>query len=96
MNTTRVCVGALDHSPRYAEVDRHHVRPKYLCALLGVPYRTETVDLCAGCHDVTHHVLHHLINTGTVQSHHLPSGIRSVVETAWVWWQETLLSQVPA
>ncbi len=96
MNTARVCVGALDHSPRYAEVDRHHVRPKYLAALLGVPVRPETVDLCAGCHDTAHHVLHHLINTGTVAGHHLSAGLRAVIEMAWRWWQATLLADAPA
>lgn len=94
MNTTRVCQGALKHSPRYAEVDRHHLYPKYLSALLNVPERRDTVDLCAGCHDTAHHVLHHLINTGTVCGHHLPYGIRAVVYPAWRWWQATIEGNV--
>ena len=94
-NTARICVGAFDHSPRYAEVDRHHVIPKYLAALLGVPIHPATVDLCAGCHDIVHHSLRHLINTGAIGGHRLTAGSRALVDTAWVWWQETLLAQQP-
>ena len=88
--TTRVCVGAAEHRPVYAEVDRHHVFPLYLCSLLGVPARRETVDLCSGCHDLVHHVLRHRINSGTAGGHRLPAGARDVVERAWRWWQEVL------
>lgn len=93
MTTTATpCVGAVAHSPAYYETDRHHTYPKYLCSLLGVPIRHETVSLCSQCHDATHHVLRHLINTGTVGGHHLPAGSRAQVYRAWYWWQEEILS----
>lgn len=88
MNTARVCVGALVHSPMYAEVDRHHVYPTFLCSLLGMPKRTETVDLCAGCHDIVHHILRHRINTGELGGHRTSAGVRATVDAAWDWWVE--------
>jgi len=93
MRTTRTCVGATYHSPRYAETDRHHVYPKYLSALLGVPTRSETMRLCSGCHDLVHHALHHLINTGTRGGHRLPAGARAQVLAAWGWWQALVLAE---
>lgn len=91
MTTTTIeCVGALDHRPNYAEVDRHHVYPKYLCGLLGVPTLAVTVPLCAQCHDLVHHALHHLINTGTIDGHRLAAGSRWIVYEAWRWWQAEL------
>lgn len=87
MKTSIVCVGALEHRPAYAETDRHHVYPKYLCGLLGVPIIGLTVPLCSGCHDLVHHTLHHLINTGARGGHRLPAGAAELVERAWRWWQ---------
>jgi hypothetical protein len=84
------CQGAREHSPRYAEVDKHHVRPTYLCALLGVPKELRTVLLCSGCHDLAHHVIRHLINTGSWGKHQLPEGLRVIVADAWTWWQATV------
>lgn len=89
--TTVVCQGALDHRPLYAETDRHHVRPKYLSALLGLAIEPRVVPLCSGCHDLAHHVLHHLINTGTRGGHRLPKGLAILVDDAWNWWQQSLL-----
>jgi hypothetical protein len=77
----------LFHAPAYAETDRHHVRPTYLCALLGLPKETLTVPLCSGCHDLAHHLLHHLINTGTWGGHRPAAGLRLVVANGWDWWQ---------
>lgn len=91
--TTVVCQGALDHRPNYAETDRHHVRPKYLSSLLGVPIDPRTVPLCSGCHDLAHHALHHLINEGVIGGHVLPYGLRVVVYDAWAWWQAALGGQ---
>lgn len=88
--TPVVCRGALDHRPRYAETDAHHVYPKYLSALLGVPVNRWTVPLCSGCHDLAHHVLHHFINTGAPGGHLPPAGIALLVDDAWEWWQRTL------
>ncbi len=85
--TAYPCVGAIDHSPRYFETDRHHTFPRYLCALLGIASRPETVRLCAQCHDSAHHVIHHLINSGTWGGHRLPAGTRAQVMAAWSWWQ---------
>lgn len=83
------CQGARTHSPRYAEVDKHHVHPTYLCALLGVPKETKTVVLCSGCHDLAHHVIRHLINTGSWSNHRLSPQLRAIVDDAWQWWQWT-------
>lgn len=92
--TIEICVGAKYHSPRYAETDTHHIYPKYLCSLLGLPERPETVRLCAQCHDNVHHVLRHFINTGTPGNHNLSDGAKRQVLAAWDWWQEQLLSDV--
>ncbi len=87
--TSRVCAcGMADHTPQYAEVDSHHVFPKYMAGLLGIPERKETVALSSGCHDQAHHVIHHLINEGTVGGHRLAPGLRALVDQAWEWWQE--------
>jgi len=91
--TSKVCVGARYHSPIYYEIDNHHLFPKFLCALLGVPERRETVPLCATDHDNVHHALTALINTGTVGGHRLAPGSRLLVEAAWVWWRTTLEQQ---
>lgn len=87
MRTPVVCRGARDHRPLYAETDKHHVHPKYLAALLGVPADAIVVPLCSGCHDLVHHVLRHLINTGTYGDHHIPAGAAAIVNEAWTWWQ---------
>jgi len=95
MSTTiRQCLGASDHRPQYLEVDRHHTYPTGFCDLLGVAKRNETVDLCIGCHDRVHHSLRHLVNEGSTP-HRLSDGERYLVDAAWVWWQNVLLSQTP-
>ncbi len=85
--TVKVCVGARYHSPTYYETDNHHVFPRFLCALLGIPSRPETVVLCAQCHDNVHATLRNLINTGSWGGHRLPAGTRAQVMAAWSWWK---------
>ncbi len=80
--------GIRDHTPEPAERERHHIYPRYLAALLGVPERPQTAVLCAGCHDQLHHVIHHRINSGTVGGHRLPAGLRMLADDAWTWWTE--------
>lgn len=92
MRTSVVCQGATDHRPVYAETDRHHVRPKYLAALLGLPIETRTVPLCSGCHDLVHHVLHHLINEGTMGGHRLSPRMHALVMDPWEWWQAKVVA----
>lgn len=88
--TTRVCVGALYHSPIYYEVDSHHIFPRYMAGLLGIPERPETAILCATDHDNLHAILKHLINEGTMGGHRPAPGLRVLVDRAWSWWQEEL------
>lgn len=88
--TAVVCAGSLYHSPAYCEVDNHHVYPKYLCSLLGVPERRETVPLCSTDHDNAHHALVHLINNGESGGHRLSAGLQVHVDAAWRWWQATV------
>lgn len=90
MYTARLCAGALDHRPRYAEVDRHHIYPKYLASLLGVPEVNVTTDLCSGCHDLIHHLIHHLINEGDLGGHHAPYRVAGLARTAYSWWTSAL------
>lgn len=84
------CIGAASHSPRPIETERHHIFPKYLCALLEVPERPEIVPLCGTCHSNVHHVLTTLINTGTLEGHRLSESSREIVNLAWGWWREML------
>ncbi len=91
MGKTSYCRAVAFHTPEPAETDRHHLYPLYMSRLLGVPERKETVNICSGCHDLVHHVLHHLINGGTVGGHRLSVPLRQMVDAAWGWWQETLL-----
>ena len=91
MKTTVICQGAISHRPDYAETDNHHVHPKYLAALLGLPVDNHLiVPLCSGCHDLTHHILHHFINEGNAGGHHMPKGIKLLVGDAWGWWTSNL------
>lgn len=92
MFTGRVCYGAAAHRPRYAEVDRHHVFPKYLASLLSVPAISVTVDLCSGCHDLTHHLIHHLINDGEIGGHRPPDRVARLAREAYSWWTQGLLA----
>ncbi len=92
MSKVETCFGVKSHTPEPAEVDRHHIFPKYLSHLLGVPERRETAALCSGCHDLVHHVLRHFINEGTMGRHRLSSTLRTIVDRAWEWWQSSLLS----
>lgn len=84
------CRGATYHAPLVLWTDRHHVIPKYLCALLGVPVVDEVVPLCASCHERVHHALTHLINTG-LNPHRLSANEATYVARAWDWWQRALL-----
>ncbi len=85
--TAWMCQGALYHSPIYYETDRHHVYPTYLAKLLGIPAPRETVHLCSLCHDNLHHVIHSLINEGTLGGHRLSRGMAAQVNAFWSWWQ---------
>jgi len=89
--TIRQCLGAADHRPQYLEVDKHHTLPTYLCSLVGVSKRTETVDLCAGCHDRVHHFIRHLVNEGSLGGHRPSAGERILLDTFWAWWQEVIV-----
>ncbi len=88
MSTLATCYGVTSHTPEPAEIDRHHLYPRYMSGLLGIPERTERVNLCSGCHDLVHHVLHHRVNEGTLGGHHLSAASRHIVDAAWEWWQE--------
>lgn len=87
-----LCTGASSHAPHPLWTERHHTRPKYLSALLGVPIVHEVVPLCANCHGRVHHALHHLINEG-VQIHRLSDGEQLLVNLAWDWWRGEFLQQ---
>lgn len=80
------------HAPIPIWTQRHHVFPKYLCALLGVPVRALVVPLCATCHGRVHHALVHLINSGA-NPHRLSAGEAGLVVQAWAWWQSTLAAR---
>lgn len=80
------CVGAREHRPDYAETDAHHVFPKYLAHLLGVPEIPTTVTLCSGCHDLVHHLIHHLISDGNVDRHHSSPRVMALARRAYGWW----------
>jgi hypothetical protein len=85
------CEGVRSHTPEPAEVDRHHTYPTYLCSALGIPKRRETVLLCSGCHDLVHHILHHLISEGSLGGHHPSAPLSVHIFAAWRWWQEQLI-----
>jgi len=85
------CVGAADHSPRAIATERHHIFPKYLCALAGLAIRHELAPLCGTCHENVHHAIHHLLATGTVGGHLLAPGSRQLVYAWWAWWQGVLV-----
>lgn len=82
---TEPCVGAAYHAPIPLWTERHHVYPKYLCSLLGVPEIPLVRPLCSNCHTRIHHILHHLINTGE-PGHRLSGGEALLVGLAWSWW----------
>lgn len=85
--TAHACAsGMADHTPQFAEVDRHHIHPLYLSGLLDVPDRPERAYLCSGCHDLVHHVIHHLVNEGSWGGHRLAPGLRALAQSAWAWW----------
>lgn len=85
-----LCVGALYHSPKPTLTQRHHIRPMYLAALLGVPIDPTVVPLCATEHDNVHHALRHLINTGD-NPHRFADRTQGYVDMAWLWWQWELV-----
>lgn len=89
-----LCTGS-SHSCLPLTTDRHHIRPKYLAALLGIPIRTETTPLCGACHESTHHLIVHLINEGETPGHHRGAGYWRWVDEAWAWWQAEVLMTVP-
>lgn len=80
-----LCAGATYHAPLVLWTQRHHVFPKYLCAMLGLPVIPDLVPLCCNCHERVHHALTHLINTGT-NPHRLSSSELGYVNRAWDWW----------
>lgn len=85
-----LCTGATYHAPLPHATQRHHIRPKYLSALLGVPIVHEVTPLCGNCHGRVHHALTHLINEG-LQVHRLSDGEQLLVNLAWGWWIEELI-----
>ncbi len=87
-----VCQGAMYHSPLPLWTARHHIFPIFLCALLGVAKRNETVSLCDSEHVNVHHALTHLINEGT-NPHRFAFRTQGYVDRAWDWWVAVLLSQ---
>ncbi len=92
--TKTICQGSRYHSPVYYEVDTHHLYPKYLCHLLGIPERPETIALCALDHDNLHHVIRHYINEGSPGGHRLSVALKGHVDAAWQWWENTILAEV--
>lgn len=86
------CAGAYYHSPQPLWTERHHVHPKYLSALLGLPVDPILIPLCETEHGNVHHALTHLINTGT-NPHRFAEATQDCVDDAWSWWQEKLLAQ---
>jgi hypothetical protein len=92
---TEACVGGVEHRPTPYETDRHHAHPKYMAALLGIPIEPRTVPLCPTCHMNVHHVIVHLVNTGSYNGHRLPVGLRILVDDAWTWWVHNLVTKTP-
>jgi hypothetical protein len=86
-----LCTGA-KHTTRPLTTQRHHIHPKYLSALLGVPVRTELTPLCGMCHDAVHHLLDHLISEGATPGHRRGAGYWRWVDEAWAWWQAGVLA----
>lgn len=84
------CTGALYHAPLPLWTERHHVIPKYLCALLNKPVIHMLAPLCSNCHVRVHHALTHLINTGE-NPHRLSPREMTLVVIAWMWWVGSLL-----
>lgn len=84
-----MCAGAANHAPAPLWTERHHVFPKFLSALLGIPVVPNLVPLCGNCHGRVHHALAHLINSGAV-AHRLSPSEALLVSRAWDWWQESL------
>ena len=89
------CEGATYHAPQPLFTQRHHVRPKYLAALLGVPIDPTVVPLCATEHDNVHHALHHLINEGQQGGHRFADRTQGYIEAAWQWWGAALMAPLP-
>lgn len=81
-----LCTGS-SHAARPLVTDRHHVYPKYLCGLLGLPQRLERTPLCGACHDAVHHLLDHLVSDGETPGHRRGAGYWRWVDEAWSWWQ---------
>jgi hypothetical protein len=86
-----ICQGALWHSPRAILTERHHLYPKYLSALLGLPVIPVVVALCGTEHENVHHALRHLINTGD-NPHRFAVRTQDYVDAAWTWWQTELVA----
>jgi hypothetical protein len=87
------CVGSRTHRPAVITTDRHHVYPKYLCALLELKEIGALVPLCKTEHDNIHHVIDHLINEGEAGGHVLSLGATILVNACWDWYQEVLLRE---
>ena len=85
------CAASDHHRPLPVETDRHHIYPKYLCGLLGVPIIHTTVPLCGACHQAVHHVLEHLISDGEAPGHRwTTTAVGPWIAMAWHWWQSEL------
>ncbi len=84
------CIGAESHTPADLWSERHHVFPKFLCDLAGIPRRPELAPLCGTCHANVHHGIEHLLENGTI-GHTLPYGSRLLVYRWWAWWQEAIV-----
>ena len=89
-----LCQGAAYHSPRPITTERHHVYPKYLADLLGLPVIPVLVPLCGTEHENVHHALRHLINTGE-NPHRFADRTQGYVDAAWTWWQVALIGVTP-
>lgn len=88
------CTGS-SHSCRPLTTQRHHLYPKFLCGLLGIPVIPVVTPLCGSCHDSVHALLVHLINEGATPGHVRGAGYWQWVDMAWAWWQAEVLKKVP-
>ena len=90
MYDPELCAGST-HSCAPLTTQRHHVIPKYLSALLGLPITRTVVPLCGTCHDAVHHLIEHLINEGETPGHRRGAGYWRLVDIAWAWWKTEML-----
>jgi len=85
--STLPCVGAGYHSPTARYTELHHVFPKYLCALLGLPVIRELAALCGTCHNNVHQALDDLVSNGPrLNRDRLATATWALVQRAYGWW----------